>query len=293
MNKIIFTGKIIQYARITTGGLTAMAKFKYAVDENTIAKRLKEGRGSGTGSAYLPWIRVHEVPSIGKSSIRSSWKTEREHHFLSNLEAMYFYLLEWDDSVVDMREQFPLLPREETQAIAAELGIKHPADPKTKVDIVMTTDNVITNLSEYGQVIKARSIKYENALNKRRTAEKQLIEKIYWSRRGVEWNVVTENSIHIPLVQNIQMLHKSKSKFGLFPNIDEVTLKSMEEKLMKLLPGSNKIIANLTDVMDKYYNVPASTSLTLLKHLIVNKKLNIDMLQLFNPCKQVKITIPC
>lgn len=269
-----------------------MAKFKYAVDENTIAKRLKEGRGSGTGSAYIPWIRVHEVPSIGKSSIRSSWRTEREHHFLSLLEAMYFYLLEWDDSVIDSREQFPLLPREETQAIAVELGIKHPADPKTKVDIVMTTDNLITQLTAHGHVIKARSIKYDEAIIKRRTAEKQLIEKMYWSRRGVEWNVVTENSIHIPLVQNIQILHKSKSRFGLFPNIDDATLNSLEDKLMKHLPGSNKILANLTDALDKYYDVPASTSITLLKHLIANKKLIIDMNQLFNPCKQVRITLP-
>src|SRR5207248_3352607 len=111
-----------------------------------------------------------------------------------------------------------------------ELGVKHPADPKTKVDIVMTTDNVVTYSTDYGQIIKARSVKYEDALNNRRTVEKQLIEKTYWSRRGVEWNIVTENSINIPLVQNVQMLHKSKSKFGMFQNIDEATLKSMEEK---------------------------------------------------------------
>ncbi|MGQ7889252.1 TnsA endonuclease N-terminal domain-containing protein [Paenibacillus sp. WC2504] len=269
-----------------------MAKFKYAIDENTIAKRLKEGRGSGIGRHYKPWILVHEVPSIGKSSIRYSWTVGRDHHFLSLLESMYFYLLEWEDDVVDMREQFPLLPREETQAIAAELGVKHPADPKTKVDVVMTTDNVITQKTQFGQVIKARSIKYEDALQMRRNAEKQTIEKIYWTRRGVEWNVVTENSIHIPKVQNVQMFHKLRSKFGLFPNVDDSLLKIMEEKLIKLLPGNNKILADVTDAMDKHFNVLASTSITLLMHLIANKRLMIEMDQLFNPCKQVKITLP-
>ncbi|MDQ0888527.1 hypothetical protein QFZ81_003615 [Paenibacillus sp. V4I9] len=269
-----------------------MAKFKYAIDENTIAKRLKEGRGSGIGTNYKPWILVHEVPSIGKSSIRYSWTVGRDHHFLSLLEAMYFYLLEWDDEVLDFREQFPLLPREETQSIAAELGVKHPTDPKTKVEIVMTTDNVITQKTQFGQVIKARSIKYEDALQKRRNAEKQMIEKIYWSRRGVEWNVVTENSIHIPKIQNVQMFHKLRSKFGLFPNVDESFLKTMEEKLIKLLPGNNKILADITDAMDKHFNVSASTSITLLMHLIANKRLMIDMDQLFNPCKQVNISLP-
>ncbi|WP_077849884.1 TnsA endonuclease N-terminal domain-containing protein [Clostridium puniceum] len=35
------------------------------------------------------------------------------------------------DDVVDIREQYPLLPIEDTLAIALELGIKHPEDPQT------------------------------------------------------------------------------------------------------------------------------------------------------------------
>ncbi len=47
------------------------------------------------------------------------------------MERNYFYLTEFSDAVLDIREQFPLLPQEETIVIAEELGIKHPADPKT------------------------------------------------------------------------------------------------------------------------------------------------------------------
>nr|WP_255193827.1 TnsA endonuclease N-terminal domain-containing protein [Brevibacillus laterosporus] len=43
-----------------------------------------------------------------------------------------------------MREQFPLLPLEETIVIANELGINHPTDPKTGSPIVMTTDFLLT-----------------------------------------------------------------------------------------------------------------------------------------------------
>jgi hypothetical protein len=229
-----------------------LAKFKYAVDEMTIKKRLSEGRGSGAGASYIPWIYVHEVPSIGKSSIRGGWKTGREHHFLSTLEAMYFYLLEWDESVTDLREQYPLLPREETQAIATELGVKHPSDPKTGVDVVMTTDFFVVFNTLYGCLIKARSLKYEVALKDNRTAEKQLIEKVYWSRRNVEWNVVMENSHNMCSIKNIQWIHKSRDRFGLFPNIDTTILTSMEEKLMKHLPKSNQKLADITDSLDVF-----------------------------------------
>lgn len=59
---------------------------------------------------------------------------------MSDLEPNYFCLTEYSDLVVDVREQFPLLPLEETIVIAEELGIKHPTDPKIGEPIVMTTD---------------------------------------------------------------------------------------------------------------------------------------------------------
>ncbi len=45
---------------------------------------------------------------------------------------------------MDIREQFPLLPIEETIIIAEELGIKHPTDPNTGEPVVMTTDFLVT-----------------------------------------------------------------------------------------------------------------------------------------------------
>lgn len=60
------------------------------------------------------------------------------------MERNYYYLTEYSDFVVDIREQFPLLPLEETIVIAYELGIKHPIDPKKHEPIVVTTDFLLT-----------------------------------------------------------------------------------------------------------------------------------------------------
>nr|WP_254052811.1 TnsA endonuclease N-terminal domain-containing protein [Bacillus sp. V59.32b] len=103
-------------------------------------KWIKEGRGSGFGAEYKPWLKIQDVSSKGRSTRLKGIKTNRQHEFLSDLERNYFYITEYSDLVIDIREQFPLLPLEETIVIADELGIKHPTNPRSGELIVMTTD---------------------------------------------------------------------------------------------------------------------------------------------------------
>ena len=93
------------------------------------------------------------------------------------MERNYFYLTEYSDFVVDIREQFPLLPLEETIVITDELGIKHPTYPKTHEPIVMTTDFLLTVDKGEGLVELARTIKMKDELLKERVIEKFEIER--------------------------------------------------------------------------------------------------------------------
>jgi len=133
-----------------------------------IQKKIKKGRGQGEGENYIPWIKVNEVPSKGRSTTCTGWINTREHHFLSELETSYFLVLQWSDIVTDIREQFPLLPVEETLQIAENLRIKHPTHPYKKNAEVMTTDFLIN--IENKKI--ARTIKYSRDLNSNRKLEK-------------------------------------------------------------------------------------------------------------------------
>ncbi|MED1517665.1 heteromeric transposase endonuclease subunit TnsA, partial [Bacillus paranthracis] len=73
-----------------------------------IEKWIKEGRGSGIGSEYKPWLKIQDVSSLGRSTRLKGIKTKRQHEFLSDLERNYFYITEYSDLVLDIREQFPL-----------------------------------------------------------------------------------------------------------------------------------------------------------------------------------------
>lgn len=95
----------------------------------------------------------------------------RQHEFLSNNELYYLYLLEFADSVIDIREQYPLLYREDTLAIAKEIGIKHPSDISSKDYIVMTTDFLVAEQFSDKSLWKARTVKGRDELENKRVIE--------------------------------------------------------------------------------------------------------------------------
>ncbi len=180
-----------------------MAKRKRS---QSVDKMQKDGRGLGLGIEYKPWLHIQDVSSLGRSTRLKGIKIPRQYDFLSDLERNYFYLLEYSDEVVDIREQYPLLPIEETLLIADELGIKHSIEPKTQEPIVMTTDFVVTTKGQENTDV-ARTIKYKNDLADERVLEKFEIERVYWERKGINWGIVTENEISKTMTTNIAFVH--------------------------------------------------------------------------------------
>ncbi len=67
--------------------------------------------------------------------------------------------------VTDIREQYPLLPIDDTLAIADSLDIKHPIHPKTKEPVVLTTDFYISLRNKNGTFEHARTVKYAKDLS--------------------------------------------------------------------------------------------------------------------------------
>lgn len=121
---------------------------------------------------------------------------------LSNAERDFHIILEHDPSIIDIREQFPLLTQAETQAIASSLSFKHPVYPGTHVPVVMTTDFLMTFVDSSGETkLAARSVKYRKEFEEagidvqNRMAEKLEIEAKYWATRKVDWKLVLHENL--------------------------------------------------------------------------------------------------
>ncbi|WP_370215300.1 TnsA endonuclease N-terminal domain-containing protein [Idiomarina sp.] len=157
-----------------------------------IQRQLRNNYGLGDGKTYKPWVRVQDVPSKGLSGKIHGIKTSRVHHLLSEHETCFFYLAEFSDLVIDIREQFPLFPLTLSIQIAESLRLKHPSPPRSKNVSVMTTDFVLT--LQKGEKIwyEAISVKPEAELSNPRTAQKLDIERIWWQLHGIEFRIFTK-----------------------------------------------------------------------------------------------------
>lgn len=248
-------------------------------------KLMKEGRGQGLGSKYKPWLKIQDVPSLGRVSRIKGIRTERQHEFLSDLERNYFYILDYANDVLDIREQYPLLPIEETQYIAKLLGVEHPKDPKTGEDIVMTTDFFITREIKEGTIDVARTIKPKSQLLDKRIIEKFEIERIFWENQGISWAIVTDEDIDKTIAQNIMSFHSYYDIDNLetLKSIDKDDLIDLECEYIRRIIHAQKSIKEYSSKFDKELGLQAGTGINIFMHLLATKKIRIDL------TKQLKI----
>lgn len=198
--------------------------------ERLYAARIKtyvrEGRGKGMGAAYRPWLTVR-TKGLKSNTWRPYGKTGRAHHLLSGVEMGVFCLLDMSPLVADIREQFPLLPLEDTQRLASDLGCPHPRacpfkdERLSKVDIVMTTDFLV-DLADLPDLPANAAISVKKATDLEQTTPRKLanllnkaeIERRYWAERGVPFLLVTDEDVPEVVQSNVDLLHRYLSLKG-------------------------------------------------------------------------------
>ncbi|KRG13974.1 Tn7 transposition protein A [Virgibacillus soli] len=254
-----------------------MAKRKNGWTEEKISKYIKEGRGQGELSNYIPWLKIQDVSSNGNVSRFQGWKTKRQHEFLSNLERSYFFLLEWSDDVYDIREQFPL-ERELTFQIAEAKEIHHSIDKVTQTPIVMTTDFFVTIKRNNKKEYLARTIKPSELLEDKRVIEKFEVEREYWEGRGVDWGIITEKDIEKVTAKNIQWIYEHYY----LDQEEDTELASLFLKLLINKQSENKKIFGICNYFDETYQLETGSALGYFKHLIARKYITFDMKQKLN-----------
>ncbi|MEC4987112.1 MAG: TnsA endonuclease C-terminal domain-containing protein [Oscillatoria sp. PMC 1068.18] len=236
----------------------------------------KEGRGQGIGQNYVPWIKIQDFPSQGRSHRIPGWKTGRIHHLLSDQEKRTFYLFEWSESVIDIREQYPLLDLDLAISIADEMNIKYPEDPEHSTPYVLTTDFMIT-IEREGQPIQvARTVKSIKNLETKRTAEKLELERRYYLAKNIDWGIITEKGISRIFASNVEWVHLNYHLESP-AHADLVELRRIAITLKEKLSRDNTTITKITASLDKEMNLEAGTALSLFKHLVARKEIIVDM----------------
>lgn len=159
---------------------------------------------------YSPYLKIQNVPSQGLSSRVYNNDAGRIHHFLSQLESDFYRIAIFDPNIETIYEQYPL-ELKLTKTIANALGYLHPHVPGGKEAVITTDFVLVKKLAGDKRVQLARSVKFKEDLQDKRTREKLEIEAQYWKIKGVDWKIITEESLNQQLVKNINVLDRLKS----------------------------------------------------------------------------------
>jgi hypothetical protein len=252
-------------------------------------RRLKEGRGQGVGKDYDPYLTVRDVSSDGWSTRTKGWESSRISHTLSGIESKVFYVLIWFDSVTDVREQFNLDP-DETESIAEELGFKHAISSDFHV---MTTDFLVTQTYQDGYREFALSCKPKNKLTSR-TLEKISIEKAYWDRRGTAFFIITEENYCDVLSTNVEIIYHDWFEDRLSPLVLDNKGEISHVLLAEIEKNPLDPFRDIASRTDKRLGLNPGMALSLAKHMIARKELQVDMnveLQFSRPIRFVESKI--
>jgi len=169
-------------------------------------KWIKQGRGAGSGKEYQPWLTVRDLPSAGRSHRIWGFQTQRTHHLLSDLELAAFFLFDWNPSVTDIREQYPLR-LDDTRELAAHAGIRHP-EIRGQIQIMSSDFLVDTDRPELMKM--AIQVKTSSDLSNPRIVEKLELERRYWAMKEIPWYLLTEKQIPKTVTKNIAWLYPAQ-----------------------------------------------------------------------------------
>ncbi|MDD3766536.1 MAG: TnsA endonuclease N-terminal domain-containing protein, partial [Eubacteriales bacterium] len=254
-----------------------MAKNKLSWSEEKYKRLIREGRGQGIGKEYKPWLTIHDFPSLGRVSRIFGWKTGRIHHLFSDLQTRYFYMLEWEDTVIDIREHFPLLDIEDTIKDRDDLRFEIFTDKDSGVPYVINTNFLITLKNTNGSIsYLARTVKMASDLEKKKTLERLEIERRYWIAKGIDWGIVTQKEISNVFAKNIEWVHPSLYSYQ-ERGFSKEEIIYMGGVLIERLEDSTHSIRKITADFDKEFNYESGTGLFVFKFLVASKQIYIDM----------------
>ena len=253
-----------------------MSKRNNTWSKQKLERYLREGRGQGVKENYKPWLTVQDFPSTGRASRILGNKTKRVHHFFSDLETQCFYLWDWDEKVIDIKEHYPLLELYDV-IDTDDINLNSFKDKYTNEPYVLTTTFLLTvRTIEGGIDCLARSVKYKFALEKSTTMEKLELERRYWKAQGADWAIITEDDIPKEKAKNIQWFHGVLNEYKNY-DINENTMVRLCGEFLEHANSSNLPIRKLAKDFEVNNSLKDGTGIFIFKYLLAARVVEIDM----------------
>lgn len=233
---------------------------------------LKEGRGSGRFENYKPWLTLHDVSTKGRTSRLYSHKLKRMVNLFSDLQTYCFHLLEFDEQVVDIREQYPLLGLEVNSIeLDAELTKKLFSD-KHELQHVLTTTFLITKEINREEREIALYVKYAKDLEKKSVLQRAEIMRRYFQQLNIEFYFVTEHELNIKKAKTIASIMKMYEIEHDYPTLSYY-VSMIRNELARQLYQEQEPLKAIFKRIDSQYALQTGSTSVIFKHLLARKEI--------------------
>lgn len=238
-----------------------------------------------TGKDYVPWTKTSDFSSKGRATRIFSPKLGRIVHLQSDNQLRAFLTYEFCPRTLDLRESWPLLDVLEVIDDKENLRFDKFQDKTTGQRYVITTSFLLTVRDLNGnQKYLARTVKNTTELNRKMTWEKLEIERRYWSAKGIDWKLVTENQLSRQVAKNILWVRET-----LLNDSNQVDKEKLSIRLHNYLFNNNQLA--LRDVLkefDRAEDVSKGTGLYLFRYLIATRRIRVDMHRAINTSQPIR-----
>ena len=276
----------------------------------SIQKRYRDGYGQGELEEYKPWITRQRGPRNFERHGIQGIKINRGYALFASYEKKYFYILEFFlrliqsglDTIIDIREQYPLWPNSETVKIAEQCGVNHPYYPKSKPrqPIVMTSDFCITMQKPNGRKYNIiRTVKPSGKLEptikqKDRVLQKFEIERRFWKKKNINWGIVTEREINDDFADNLEKIRGFYKQSRQLHDLTKRDIYDIAFVLTKRVADNpNTPLRELGHDCDHQLGFSSTTtlgtSISTAKHLIANRYWIINLLERFDEAQPLNL----
>lgn len=221
---------------------------------------------------YESAIKVQDFPSKARVSRVKGRKTGRLHHLLTDLETNIFYLLDFNDDVIDIKEHYPLLDLMDGEIDLGNINLNKFKDKKTGEQYMFSTTFVVTVKKSEKEEYLAISVKNESQLYKGTTLEKLEVERRYWQRKKIKWCILTNKDIEIDMVENIKWLLLCDE--SVFLDNEDLIINLIKDTISN---NSNITLNTMINNISKITYINEAIILTVMKKMIIRKILWTDL----------------
>lgn len=150
---------------------------------------------------YSSSIKASRAKSIGTTSEFVDYKTGRMVTCLSQGEKKFWYILRWNDDVLDIKEQYPL-DDELVDKIYIQLFGENSINTEIESNKHLTTDFFVTLRNGEHRAFQIKP--NENSISNPHDLKRLQVEQLYFKSLGIQWNLIYSDDINQAYFDNIQ-----------------------------------------------------------------------------------------